>query len=137
MLLFLSLPMLLTIHHIRTSHPYTTSVRTPRPYTTLVHVDVHIAVHPCSIQQQINGVCLSPTNPKHKRPHPPDLKRTKSQGTRKLQKGYSSSSQSIEDSDFSGGAMLQLPFLACFHLFSVSSCFFFLSIHALGYEMKV
>ena len=52
----------------------------------------------------MNGVCLSPTNTKQKRPHPPELKRTKSQGTRKIQKAQSSAS--MEDTDGGGAAVL-------------------------------
>ena len=66
---------------------------------------------------QINGVCLSPTNHKHKRPYPLDLKRTKSQGTRKMQKAFSISSASLEENDFCGGAIFFVAVLACFSLF--------------------
>lgn len=63
---------------------------------------------------QINGVCLSPTNPKHKRIHASDLKRTKSQGTRLIQKAFSTSSASLEESDIFGGAsLLCFPLLFC------------------------
>ncbi len=60
----------------------------------------------CSFVQQINGVCLSPTNTKQKRPHP-EMKRTKSQGTRKIQKAQSSAS--MDDTNF-GGALGYLLF---------------------------
>ncbi len=53
--------------------------------------------------QQINGVCLSPTNTKQKRPHP-EMKRTKSQGTRKIQKAQSQSSASMDESNFGGAS---------------------------------
>ena len=44
----------------------------------------------------MNGVCISPTgSTKPRRPHPPELKRTKSQGIRKIQKVHSNAS--LED----------------------------------------
>lgn len=49
---------------------------------------------------------MSPTCLKQKRPHPPELKRTKSQGTRKLQKAQSVASV---DEPNGGGAFAQ-PF---------------------------
>ena len=61
--------------------------------------------------QQINGVCLSPTNTKQKRPHP-EMKRTKSQGTRKIQKAQSSAS--MDDTNFGGAFGLILFHLMVF-----------------------
>ena len=55
-------------------------------------------------------MCLSPTNTKQKRPHPPELKRTKSQGTRKMHKAQSSAS--MEDTN--GGGASDLFFLLSF-----------------------
>ena len=48
-------------------------------------------------------MCLSPTNTKQKRAHPPDLKRQKSQGTRKIVKAQSSIS--LEEANGGGGAI--------------------------------
>ncbi|XP_033741005.1 syntaxin-binding protein 5-like isoform X4 [Pecten maximus] len=57
------------------------------------------------INDQINGVCMSPTCLKQKRPHPPELKRTRSQGNRKLQKAQSvASMEETNGGDKSDGA---------------------------------
>jgi hypothetical protein len=55
---------------------------------------------------QINGVCISPTTNKQptKKQHPPELRRTKSQGTRKIQKAQSTAS--MEDTNGGGGSVL-------------------------------
>ncbi|XP_033741004.1 syntaxin-binding protein 5-like isoform X3 [Pecten maximus] len=60
------------------------------------------------INDQINGVCMSPTCLKQKRPHPPELKRTRSQGNRKLQKA-----QSVASMEETNGGVYLRPDMCC------------------------
>lgn len=75
-----------------------------------------------SFYYQINGVCMSPTCVKQKRQHPPELRRTKSGGQRKLQKAQSVASVE-EGNNGSGGALHYLYIDALSVTLVVSLCF--------------